>query len=144
MSISESTKNKFLYPESVIKEYAFWTVLFRFQQITVGSMILISTTGAQQLGDLSREAWAEFAEVSKDVEQWTRMAFGAEKFNYLALMMKEPEVHFHFIPRYSHPVIVDDMEFVDSDWPLATNKMPMELNATALDTIKMKITEVIK
>ena len=142
--ISESTKNKFLYHDSIIKEYKYWAVLFRFQQITIGSMILISTTGAQHLGDLSSEAWAEFAIVSKDVEQWTKEAFSAEKFNYLALMMKEPEVHFHFVPRYSQPVAINGIEFVDSDWPLATNKVAMELNQTVLDAVKNKIFEVAK
>ena len=144
MSITEDTKSKFLYSESVLKEYKYWAVLFRMQQITPGSMILISTTGARHLGDLSHEAWSEFAEVTNDVERWTREAFGAEKFNYLALMMKDPEVHFHFVPRYSSPIIINRRIYQDPDWPFATKKIAMKLDEEELRGIKDKLTRLIK
>ena len=97
MDISEATKQKFYYEQSLLKEYVHWVVLLRLKQVTAGSMILIAKSEANNLGDLEEEAWAEFSEVCRDIETWTRQAFDAEKFNYLALMMKDPEVHFHFI-----------------------------------------------
>lgn len=144
MSITEDTKSKFLYDNSILKEYKYWAALLRIQQITIGSMILVSTTGARHLGELSHEAWAEFAEVSKNVERWTVEAFGAEKFNYLALMMKDPEVHFHFVPRYSLPVTINGHTYQDPDWPFATKKIAMELEVEELQRIKSKLVGVIK
>jgi diadenosine tetraphosphate (Ap4A) HIT family hydrolase len=82
--------------------------------------------------------------VSHDVEQWLSEAFGAEKFNYLALMMKDPEVHFHVIPRYSQPVDFAGKSFVDQDWPLATERKALDLTDDELDAIKNKIIEVAK
>lgn len=133
--ISDQTKQKFLYDKSLVKEYKHWVVLFRYKQVTPGSMILLAKSGKLSLGDLSAEEWAEFAEVSHDVERWTREAFGAEKFNYLALMMHDPEVHFHFIPRYSKPVLVLDQEIGDPDWPSKTDMRPQDLS----DDIKVEI-----
>ena len=126
----------------VIKEYTHWVVLFRQKQVTVGSVIIMSKElEKQSLGAVSPEAWAEFATVSADVERWLTSAFGAEKFNYLALMMYDPEVHFHVIPRYSKPVIFEGREFVDPDWPNATQRIAMELEETTLRSIERRLQE---
>lgn len=128
----------------VIKEYKDWVVLFRYRQVTIGSLIIMSKSDKEKLGDLTAEQWAGFSEVSRDVESWLMTAFGAEKFNYLALMMKDPEVHFHVIPRYSQPVEFNGKQYTDPDWPLATERKALELNDEALDAIKQKIIEVAK
>jgi len=124
----------------VIKEYAHWVVLFRQKQVTIGSVIIMSKElEKQSLGAVSSQAWAEFPQVSADVERWLTSAFGAEKFNYLALMMYDPEVHFHVIPRYSKPVTFAGREFVDPDWPEATKRVGMELDADTLRRIEARL-----
>ena len=37
--------------------------------------------------------------------------------NYLMLMMVDPHVHFHVIPRYAKPRRFADIDFPDSGWP---------------------------
>ncbi len=91
----------------------------------------------RSLGGITPQAWAEFGDVCKDVESILRRAFGAEKFNYLALMMYDPEVHFHVIPRYSKPVRFKGTEYNDPDWPIATKKVAMELSQETLDAIRL-------
>lgn len=86
----------------VIKEFRHWVVLFREKQVTIGSVIIMSKElDKVSLGDVSALAWSEFGEVTTFVEHTLKKAFGADTFNYLALMMVDPEVHFHVIPRYS-------------------------------------------
>ena len=128
----------------VLKEYDHWVVLFRDKQVTIGSVIIMSKElDKNSLGDVSIEAWGEFCIVSKDVEDILKRAFKAEKFNYLALMMYDPEVHFHVIPRYSQPVQFSGREFIDPDWPNATKRIAMDLDAETLDAIKSKLLSVI-
>lgn len=128
----------------VIKEYTHWVVLFRDKQVTLGSVIIMSKhTQETSLGTLSAEAWAEFGSVCKEVERALTNTFGAEKFNYLALMMYDPEVHFHVIPRYSKPVQFAGTSFIDPDWPHATKRIGLQLDQTVLDAIKEKILENI-
>ena len=141
--ISDVTKYKFKYDKNLIKDYENWSILFRYQQFTIGSLIIISKSGEVNLGALSAKEWADFAEVARDAESLLVNAFGAEKFNYLALMMKDPEVHFHVVPRYSKPVVFQDKEYVDPDWPLATEKVVMELDEQTLGSIKAKIMEFV-
>lgn len=126
----------------VLKEFEHWVVLFRGRQVTIGSVIIMAKdVSKHSLGKISPEAWAEFGHVSGEVEGWLKTAFGAEKFNYLALMMKDPEVHFHVIPRYSKPVDCSGRSFEDPDWPLATQMNAMELSDKELRAIQRKIFE---
>jgi diadenosine tetraphosphate (Ap4A) HIT family hydrolase len=124
----------------IIKEFEHWIVLFRDKQVTIGSVIIMSKElDKESLGDVSPSGWSEFGEVCAFVEKTITKAFGAEKFNYLALMMYDPEVHFHVIPRYSKPVRFLNKEFIDPDWPDATKKVAMQLDHATLDAIKQKI-----
>jgi diadenosine tetraphosphate (Ap4A) HIT family hydrolase len=124
----------------LIKEYDHWVVLFRDNQVTPGSLIIMDkTVAARSLGDVSGEAWAEFGKVCKDVEEWVVKAFNATKFNYVALMMKDPEVHFHVIPRYDRAVEIDGQKFTDQDWPLKTELKETEMNDKTKELIKQEI-----
>ena len=121
----------------VLKEYEHWVVLFRDKQVTIGSVIIMSKQlNKESLGDVTVEGWAEFGKVCADVERWLKTAFGAEKFNYLALMMVDAEVHFHVIPRYSKPVRFEGQDFIDPDWPGATKRVAMELPSDMLKSIE--------
>ena len=136
------TMQTFGYPGTLVKEYEHWVMLLKPKQTTVGTLVLVEKSEATHLGELSRESWAEFADVSRDAEAWTRQVFGAEKFNYLALMMKDPNVHFHFVPRYSQPVEVGGESFADTDWPSKTELGNIELNEAQLNEIRTKLQSV--
>jgi diadenosine tetraphosphate (Ap4A) HIT family hydrolase len=128
----------------VVKEYEYWVILFREKQVTIGSLIIMSKElDKNSLGSVSPEAWSEFGIVCKDVEDILKKAFNAEKFNYLALMMYDPEVHFHVIPRYSKPVSFMGHYFIDPDWPGATKKIALDLDADMLAAIEDKILSFI-
>ena len=118
----------FGYPENVIKEHNHWIVLLRPKQVTIGSLVLAAKSDATALGDLNAEVWSEYALVTREIEELLRKTYKADKFNYLALMMKDPNVHFHFIPRYSQPVKIGDQQFADRDWPLKTELEPIDLS----------------
>lgn len=129
----------------LIKEFEHWVVLFRERQVTIGSVIIMSKElDKESLGEVSANAWSEFGEVSAFVEHMITKAFGAKKFNYLALMMFDPEVHFHVIPRYSVPVNFMGREFIDPDWPGATKKIAMDLDEETLSAIKNKLLSTIE
>ncbi len=130
------TIKTFGYPNTLIKEYEYWVMLLRPAQITVGSLILVSKSDATHLSELSAEEWAEFSMVCREAEGLLTKTFGAEKFNYLALMMKDPNVHFHFVPRYSKPTTVNGHKYTDADWPLKTELNAIEMPEEDFEIIK--------
>jgi diadenosine tetraphosphate (Ap4A) HIT family hydrolase len=137
--LMNQTIEGFGYPETLIKEYDHWVVLLRPKQVTVGSLIIAAKTDVTKLGDLSVEAWSEFAQISKELEQRLTERFGADKFNYLALMMVDPNPHFHFIPRYFKPVEINGKKFPDKDWPKKTELSDIEMDDETLNEIKSRL-----
>lgn len=112
---------KFHYPKTIVMEYEFWVVLVRVNQVNPGSLVIVCKEPAQALGEVSAAAWVEFQLVAKETEAALTSAFGYDKINYLALMMKDREVHFHVIPRYADKQRFLNQDWIDVDWPEKTN-----------------------
>lgn len=111
------TLKKFGYPDSLVKEYEHWFLLCRFEQVTLGSLILICKDQTNAFSKISLESFAELPIIVKEVEANLKKLFQYEKINYLMLMMVDPEVHFHIIPRYSSDKEFDSVVFKDFAWP---------------------------
>lgn len=108
---------KFGYPGTLIADYSSWVVLLRPQQATLGALILANKEPVQTFGDVSAAGCEELARVTRDIEHALRAAFAFDKINYLMLMMVDPDVHFHVIPRYADVRSFDRIEFEDQGWP---------------------------
>ena len=112
-----ATIEKFGYPSSLLREYRSWVVLLRPAQPTLGSLVLACKEEAASLGAVSAATYAELAIVTADLERVLRQVFDFRKINYLALMMVDPHVHFHVIPRYAEPREFDGTRCGDAAWP---------------------------
>jgi diadenosine tetraphosphate (Ap4A) HIT family hydrolase len=108
---------KFGWPASVIAEFAHWLVLLRPAQPTLGSLVLAAKSEATAFGDLPAEAHAELKIVTCAIEAALRAAVGYQKLNYLMLMMVDPHVHFHVLPRYEGERSGGGMTVRDAGWP---------------------------
>ena len=112
-----ATIEKFGYPATLIREFEHWFVLLRPAQVTLGSLVLAAKGDATAYGSLSRETFAEQAAVVAAIERALAVLCQYERINYLMLMMVDPHVHFHVLPRYSGSRHWGDQEFVDHGWP---------------------------
>lgn len=111
------TLKKFGYPDSLVKEYNHWLLLCRFEQVTLSSLILICKDQADAFSKILPESFTELPIIVKEVETNLKKLFQYEKINYLMLMMVDPEVHFHIIPRYSSDKEFGGAMFKDFAWP---------------------------
>ncbi len=111
------TIRKFGYPETLVHEYDRWVVLLRPQQVTLGALVLACKEPARQFHELSAEAFAELRVAVGDIEEVLAAQVAYRKINYLMLMMVDPDVHFHVVPRYDQPARFQDIEFPDHGWP---------------------------
>ncbi len=112
-----ATMEKFGYPGTLIREHEHWVVLLRPQQATLGALVLICKEDADALSSISVEAFAELKVITTVVESGLKECFKYDKINYLMLMMVDPDVHFHILPRYADLKNFADAEFTDSGWP---------------------------
>ena len=111
------TIEKFGFPQTLIKEYEHWLVLLRPAQATLGSLVLAAKSDVTAFGELPADAFAEQADVVTAIESALQSFVRYERINYLMLMMVDPNVHFHVVPRYSQPRSWGGLTFADSGWP---------------------------
>ena len=124
-----ATIEKFGWPATLVREFAHWVVLARPAQPTLGSLVVAAKSDATAFGDLPGEAHAELKQVTSAIEAALAKAVGYAKLNYLMLMMVDPHVHFHAIPRYEGSREFGGRQFVDVGWP----KVPDLGHAVALE-----------
>ena len=108
---------KFGYPDSLVCAYQYWVVLLRPQQATLGALVLACTQEAESFGELSPAAFTELQVVVSELEASLSKSFDYDKLNYLMLMMVDPHVHFHVLPRYPASRQFMSVEFADPGWP---------------------------
>jgi diadenosine tetraphosphate (Ap4A) HIT family hydrolase len=125
---------RFGYPATLIAEYPHWLVLLRPDQPTLGSLVLAAQGEFKALSDLPPEAFGELREVIGDVEATLRKAVGYAKINYLMLMMVDPYVHWHVIPRYEGNRQAAGVSVADAGWP----KVPQLAEAVSLDSTQIE------
>ena len=112
-----ATIEKFGWPATLVKEFGHWVVLLRPAQPTLGSLVLAAKSDATAFGALPAEAHAELSVVTAAIEAALSDFTGYAKLNYLMLMMVDPHVHFHVIPRYEGAREWGGLEFIDAGWP---------------------------
>lgn len=119
----------FGYPLTLVRDYAHWLVLLRPTQPTLGSLIVAAKSDATDFAALPGEAFAELATVTDDVERALKAAVDYARINWLMLMMVDPHVHFHVLPRYEGSRTHAALEIADAGWP----KLPDLASAVTLD-----------
>ncbi len=112
-----ATIAKFGWPATLVAEFTHWLILLRPAQPTLGSLVLAAKSDATAFGDLPGEAHAELKTVTATIEAALTRAVGYTKINYLMLMMVDPHVHFHVIPRYDGARSGGGVTVRDAGWP---------------------------
>jgi len=111
------TATKFGFPETLIASYTHWLVLARPQQPVLGAVVLLCRDEARSFSQIGTDAFTELAHVTADLEAALQTAFRPDKLNYLMLMMVDPDVHFHVLPRYQSARHFAGRDHVDAFWP---------------------------
>lgn len=109
--------DKFQPDRLAIKEFDHWLITLRTKQVTLGAVVLLLKRVEPSLAGLKPAEAQELPLVVKWFEDRASHIFGAEKFNYIAAMMKDPVVHFHGLPRYSQQKMFGGKPWLDKFWP---------------------------
>ena len=129
MADMHATLEKFGYGHGTVFEDEQWAAVVRPAQPTLGSMVLICKRDITSFGALNAAESAALPVMVARLEAALRRVVAAQKFNYLMLMMNDPQVHMHVIPRYEGSREWRETSFRDAGWPA----VPMLTEAVALD-----------
>ena len=108
---------KFGWPGTRIAETDHWAVMLRPEQPTLGALVLGCKLPVRAFGEVGAEGMADLARAVAGVEAMLAAAVDYEKINYLMLMMVDPDVHFHVVPRYSGTREAAGLALADPGWP---------------------------
>ncbi|MEM6944876.1 MAG: HIT family protein [Pseudomonadota bacterium] len=112
-----ATMEKFGWPASRVARFDHWVVALRPAQPVAGSLVVIATEPVKAFGDLSAAAFAELGTVTAQVEAFAKREIRYERINWLMLMMVDPDVHFHVLPRYPGSRVFAGHSIEDAGWP---------------------------
>lgn len=112
-----ATLKKFGYPETLVCDYRHWCVLLRPAQVTLAALVLGAKGEARAFSELAPEAFAELPLIVYEIEHGLRAFRPYDRINYLMLMMVDPHVHFHVLPRYAMAQEFAGLRFADAGWP---------------------------
>ena len=115
--MANATEIKFGDPATRIAQTERWSVLLRPRQPTLGSLVLVCREPVLAFADVSSEGYAELRAVVRAAERMLRTYTAYERINYLMLMMVDPDVHFHVIPRYAGSRSFRGVDYPDKGWP---------------------------
>ena len=138
--VVNATIEKFGYPGTLLAEFGHWLVLLRPAQVTLGSLVLAAKGDATAYSQLPAAAFTEQRAAVAAIESALAAFTRYERLNYLMLMMVDPHVHFHVIPRYGEPRSWRGMAFPDSGWPGPPDlKSAISLEEPALAELKSEL-----
>ncbi len=138
-----ATARKFGDPATRIARCGLWTVLLRPRQPTLGSLVLVCEESVSAFGQVSATGYADLAQTTRRVEAMLSAAFSHDKINYLMLMMVDPDVHFHVLPRYATLRQFAGQTFADTAWPGAPDLgLDLALDAATQAALVARLREV--
>jgi diadenosine tetraphosphate (Ap4A) HIT family hydrolase len=119
------------------REFRNWLVVVRQKQVTLGDCVFLVKRPVSSLAEMKADELSELADVAAWFETATKKLFAAERFNYIAAMMKDPYVHFHAFPRYSTPIVRYGIEWRDGAWPKVVEFLDVSTPDRVLSAIKI-------
>jgi diadenosine tetraphosphate (Ap4A) HIT family hydrolase len=108
---------KFGYPNTLVGETLHWSLLVRPQQATLGAMVAVCREAALAFDSLSAAAFSDLQAMTQGIRRVLDGTFAPDKLNYVMLMMVDPDVHFHVLPRYATERFWNGGRYQDPYWP---------------------------
>ncbi len=109
--------------DDLIFETTHWKVILMDDQTYLGRCVIVLKRKCGDLAEVTEEEMLDFLNLVKILESKARRAFGAVMFNWGCLMNDayqntppDPQVHWHFRPRYDREVTFAGEKFVDTDF----------------------------
>jgi diadenosine tetraphosphate (Ap4A) HIT family hydrolase len=108
---------KFRVADLLIATSEHWRWSVRPVHSTLGAGVLSLTRFCSRFGDITSEESADLGNMTTLIEDALQAAFQPAKMNYIMLMMVDPHLHFHVLPRYDSVKEFADLAWEDKGWP---------------------------
>jgi diadenosine tetraphosphate (Ap4A) HIT family hydrolase len=138
------------YYGEIIYETPNWIIFLAPSQRYLGTCVIALKRQCKDLLELSSEEWAEFGKIVNNMENTINQALKPTLFNWSCFKNAtfrsenpQPEIHWHFIPRYKYPVEFEGITFEDPDFGYIPQpierKIPSEVMEKLMELIKKNL-----
>jgi len=117
MTTINATALKLGSPETLLRRVDHWLVLHWPARVMPGSLVLVYTGDATLFSALSPVAFTELTAPAGGIEHRFAVFQPCDRMNYVMLMMIDPDVHFHVIPRFAATQEFGGLAYPDAGWP---------------------------
>ncbi|QTF91297.1 hypothetical protein [Halomonas sp. BM-2019] len=138
-NILDTFRETFRLNELTISQSEHWVLSVRPEQLTLGSMVLSSSKGKTELSQLTAEEGAALVQMLSKAETLAKDKFGAVRINAICLMMKDPVVHFHILPRYDKDIEFGGVVWHDKDYPKPPSIRPVQTEKNIVERLLSKL-----
>lgn len=126
----------------------YWKIDIHNDQAYLGRCYVVLLRKCHNLSGLTKQEQSDFFCIVKRLEKAVKLSFGAKMFNWSCLMNgayqkknSNPQVHWHFRPRYKNKINFDGITFEDKEFG---NPYKEERQFLVSDNILGKIANKIK
>jgi diadenosine tetraphosphate (Ap4A) HIT family hydrolase len=132
----------------LIEETSYWMIFLAPSQRYLGTCVVALKKKRANLSEVSDEEWDDFVGIVRKMEDSVDKSFKPDLFNWScfknAAFRKDsesvdPEIHWHFIPRYQKSVLVYGIEFDDPDFGHIPQPIARIVPREVMDKIKLLI-----
>ncbi|BDZ66667.1 HIT family protein [Methanobacterium ferruginis] len=132
----------------LIWETAHWNIYLAPSQRYLGTGVVALKRHCQDLSQVKDEEWIDFASVVRKLEKSLDESFHPTLYNWSCFKnavfrnkTPNPEIHWHFIPRYSDPVDFEGIHFQDPDFGHIPLPIKKEVPEEIMEKLAIKIME---
>jgi diadenosine tetraphosphate (Ap4A) HIT family hydrolase len=106
-----------------LTETSYWMIFLAPSQRYLGTCVVVLKRKCADLSQVNEKEWIDFAKIVKNMEISLKEIFNPTLFNWScyknSTFRKEapdPEIHWHFLPRYKEEVSFGGISFEDPDF----------------------------
>ncbi len=136
--------------ENLVFETKYWVALLSNDQAYLGRCYVSLKRHCGDLAELNKNEWEDLLILIGKLEKTVKKAFNADLFNWTCLMNlayqndpPNPHIHWHFRPRYSHPINFNNLIFKDPEFGKHYAREP-ERSFEVSKEMQQKIIEKLK
>ena len=131
----------------LLYETRYWLIYLSPSQRYLGTCVVALKRSANHLNQLKKEEWIDFGMVVHNLEKAVLKTLQPTLFNWSCFKNSEfrfknpqPEIHWHFIPRYEIPVNFEGISFMDPDF----GYIPQPIERKIAPEISLKLKKIIQ
>jgi len=130
----------------ILFETPYWIIYLAPSQRYLGTCVVALKRHSKDLSDVKKNEWIDFGIIVTKLEHALEKVFKPTLYNWSCFKNSafrsskpNPEIHWHFIPRYKDEVDFENLRFIDQDFGYIPQPIKKEIPHKIQEKLKKAI-----